>query len=195
MTHVNQLLCFKVQLSTCLCILVLIGLCAYQPSAYSAEISVTLGEGKSRWYFRDRGELESRSIRIAYIHETEYKWDFFQSHTLKLELEGGAYHWEDPLLDDNKVGVFITPMWRYYAPFFSQKVYAGLGIGLSYTNDDELLDRKLGSRLLFEDRFEAGIILAERHRISFGVNHYSNANLANINHGVNYFFLSYGFKF
>jgi hypothetical protein len=53
------------------------------------------------------------------------------------------------------------------------------------------MDRKLGSRLLFEDKFEVGAVLFNLHRVSFSVNHYSNANLADINHGANVLYLNY----
>lgn len=162
---------------------------------FSGEFSLSVGEGKSRWYFRDRGELKSQAYRFAYIMPTKYKWTFNQTHDLKLELEMGVHHWRDPWLENTKNGAFFTPMWRYYIPAFSHSLYFGLGIGLAYTNDDVLIDRELGSRFLFEDKFEAGIVIAQKHRISLSVNHYSNANIADINHGVNYYFVNYAFAF
>ncbi|MDT0593265.1 acyloxyacyl hydrolase [Glaciecola petra] len=162
---------------------------------FSGEFSVSVGEGKSRWYFRDRGELSSQAYRFAYIMPTKYAWTFHQTHELKLELEMGVHHWRDSWLEKSKSGVFFTPMWRYYIPALSQSLYFGLGIGLAYTDDDVLMDRELGSRFLFEDKFELGMVIAQKHRVSLSVNHYSNANIADINHGVNYYFVNYAFNF
>jgi len=173
-------------------IFILLGL-SYPAVSQAGELSVAIGEGQSRWYFRDRGELKSDAYRLTYIHKTDYSWSFFDDHVLQMELEAGVHKWRDPWLDNDKYGAVINPMWRYYVPVFGQSVYAGVGIGLSYNNDDQLMDRKLGSRLLFEDRFELGIILAKKHRLSISVNHYSNANLADINHGINYYFVNYAY--
>ncbi|MFT6268771.1 MAG: hypothetical protein ACJAVV_001586 [Alphaproteobacteria bacterium] len=162
--------------------------------SYSGELSISVGEGKSRWYFKDEGELPSQAYRIGYIHPTDYEWQFKNTTYIKLELEAGIYHWSDTWLDKDKYGVYINPMWRYYVPIWSQKVYFGAGIGLSYTNDDHLIDRELGSRILFEDKFEAGLVIANKHRISISVNHYSNANLADVNHGVNFYYFNYAYS-
>lgn len=163
--------------------------------AQASELSISVGEAKSRYFFRGRGEISADGFRIAYIHHTPYKWNFSNQSFLRLELELGAHHWRDPWLDNNKSGVVVNPMWRYYYPIFKHQIYVGAGVGLAYTNDDTLLDRKLGARLLFEDKFEAGAIIADKHRISISINHYSNANLADINHGVNYTFLNYAYAF
>ncbi|WP_395341610.1 acyloxyacyl hydrolase [Ningiella sp. W23] len=159
-----------------------------------SEISLSVAEGKSRWDFPNRGQLNSTAFRLAYVYTTDMQWQFGEDSTLRLELEAGAHHWKDPWLDEDKTGVFVNPMWRYYFTAFTQRLYFGAGIGLAYSNDDELIDRKLGSRFLFEDRLEAGIVLAKRHRVSVSVNHYSNANLADINHGVNFYFFNYAYR-
>lgn len=181
---------YKIILSLWLCLL-----CIFSNKAIAGELSLSWGEGKSRWYFPNRGEISSDAFRLAYIHTTDFKWQVFEHSYLQLELEAGIHHWRDPWLSKQKWGAVLTPMWRYYYPVGDQKVYGGFGIGLAYTNDDELMDRKLGSNLLFEDRFEAGIIINNKHRVSVSVNHYSNANLADINHGVNYYFLNYAYSF
>ena len=159
----------------------------------AGELSISLGEGKSRWYFKDQGELPSRATRIGYIHHTDYQWQFENSTQIRLEVEAGFHHWTDTWLDKDKYGVYLNPMWRYYVPIYNQTLFVGAGIGIAYTNADDLLDRELGSRNLFEDKFEAGIIINSKHRFSVSVNHYSNANLADINHGVNFYFLNYAY--
>ncbi|MFC4699684.1 acyloxyacyl hydrolase [Glaciecola siphonariae] len=169
---------------------------AHVDSAIAGEVSLGYGEGESRWFFPNRGgQLKTESIRLTYIHDTGYQWNFFETHALKLELEAGMHYWRDPFLEDDKYGAILTPMWRYYVPIYDHALYLGGGIGITYNSDDELIDRKLGSRLLFEDRLELGLILFKKHRLSVSVNHYSNANIADINHGVNYYFVNYGYRF
>lgn len=160
----------------------------------SQEISVSTGEANSRYSFPGRGELTSDAYRLGLIYTTDYAWQFYTNQKLKLEIEAGAHHWQDAFLEEDKTGVYVTPMWRYYFGESAYQPYIGFGIGLSYTNDDEFMDRKLGSRFLFEDRFEAGLILFKDHRLSLSINHYSNADIADINHGVNVYYLNYAYR-
>ncbi len=162
----------------------------------AGELSVSYGEGASRWSFPVGGELTPEAFRIGYIHPTELSWNFATDHTLRLELEFAAHHWKDTFRNQrSKTGVIFNPMWRYYIPVFEQELYFGIGIGLAYTNSDIWMDRQLGSRLLFEDKFEVGVKIFKRHRLSFSVNHYSNAKLANINHGANVHYINYAYQF
>jgi hypothetical protein len=163
-------------------------------SANAGELSLSVGQGSSRWSFKD-GELTPAAYRIAYIHPTDWEWSFASDHTLRVELELAAHHWRDPFLEKSKTGVIVNPMWRYYIPVMDQELYFGIGIGLAYTNDDKWMDRQLGSRLLFEDKFEFGVKLFKRHRISVSINHYSNAKLADINHGANVQYINYAYQF
>lgn len=166
----------------------------FSPVADAGELGLSFGEGASRWSFTG-GELSAKAYRIVYIHATDWQWSFASDHTLRLELEFAAHHWKDEWLDKSKTGVIVNPMWRYYIPVLEQELYMGIGIGLAYTNDDKWMDRQLGSRLLFEDRFEVGMKLFKRHRLSFSVNHYSNAKLADINHGANVHYFNYAYQF
>jgi hypothetical protein len=162
--------------------------------ANAGEVSLSWGEGSSRYSYRVTGEATPDTLRIAYIHPTDWQWRFNSGHSLRVELEFGAYRWKDAVLNDPKNGIVLNPMWRYYIPVFDQALYLGVGVGLAYTDGDEWMDRKLGSRFLFEDKFEIGMKLAERHRLSFSVNHYSNANIADINHGANVYYFNYAFR-
>lgn len=176
------------------CRIFCIFLFCFSAFADSQEISLSVGEAKSRYFFPDRGELTSDTFRLGLIHTTDYAWKFFSNQTLKLELEAGVHRWQDVFLKDDKTGAYVNPMWRYYLELGNFQPYLGFGIGISYTDDDRFMDRKLGSRLLFEDRFEAGVIFYDSHRLSFSVNHYSNANLADINHGVNIYYINYAYR-
>ncbi len=158
------------------------------------ELSVSVGEANSRFSFPGQGELSSDTYRLGLIYKTDFAWQLFRNQTLKLELETGLHRWEDVFRENNKTGAYITPMWRYYFEYENFQPYVAIGIGLSYTNDGLFMDRELGSRFLFEDRFEAGFKIFEDHRISFSVNHYSNADLADINHGVNLYYVNYAYR-
>lgn len=162
-------------------------------SAYAHEFSLSGGQAYSRWTFQD-GKMDSTTYRVGYISPSVSQWDF-DGFRLKVELETGVHFWQDDWTDEDKVGAYLNPMWRLYFPTNNTDWYIGLGVGVAYTDGDELLDRQLGSKLLFEDRFEIGSILDRKHRISLSVNHYSNANLADINHGVNLYHVNYAYKF
>lgn len=166
----------------------------FLPIANAGELSLSWGEGSSRYSFRNGGEITPDAFRVAYIHSTDWEWKFSTDHTLRVELEFAAHHWKDPFLKDPKNGVIFNPMWRYYIPVLTQEVYFGVGIGLAYTSSDEWMDRKLGSRLLFEDKFEVGITISKQHRVSFSINHYSNAKLADRNHGANVYYFNYAYR-
>nr|WP_297348340.1 acyloxyacyl hydrolase [uncultured Glaciecola sp.] len=165
-----------------------------QCTATAGELSLSWGEGASRYSFKVGGEKTPDAIRLAYIHPTDWEWEFAADHKLRLEFEFGVHHWKDSFLNKAKNGVVFNPMWRYYIPSLNQELYLGVGIGLAYTSSDRWLDRQLGARLLFEDKFEVGIKLLERHRLSFSINHYSNAQLADINHGANIYYFNYAYQ-
>lgn len=170
-------------------------LCFQPHMATAGELSLSWGEGSSRYSFRVGGEKTPDAIRLAYIHPSDWEWEFASDHTLRLEFEFGLHHWKDSFLDKPKNGVVVNPMWRYYIPSFNQELYFGIGIGLAYTNSDRWMDRQLGARLLFEDKFEVGVKLLKRHRLSLSLNHYSNAQLADINHGANIYYFNYAYTF
>lgn len=170
--------------------LLLCVLCTSRPVS-AGELSFSWGEGSSRYKFKVNGEITPDAMRIAYIHPTDWQWRFENDHKLSVEIELGGYHWKDPVLKDSKNGVVLQPMWRYFIPLYGDQLYFGIGVGLAYTDSDKWMDRKLGSRFLFEDKFEIGIKFTERHRFSFSLNHYSNANIADINHGANVYYFNY----
>jgi hypothetical protein len=159
--------------------------------AYGDGFSLSWGQGSSRYMFKGDKEITPDAFRLAYVESTDYQWRFGDNQIIKLELEFGLHHWKDPLLEKAKNGLMLNPMWRYFYSFGDHAVYAGIGIGLAYTDDRFWMDRKLGSRWLFEDRLEVGALIFTKHRMSFSLNHYSNANIADINHGANVFYLNY----
>jgi len=169
-------------------------ICFFDHSASAGELSLSWGEGSSRYSFNVGGEITPDAVRIAYIHPTDWEWNITTNHKLRVELEFGVHYWKDPFLKEPKNGIIFNPMWRYYIPILKQELYFGIGIGLAYTSSDKWMDRQLGSRLLFEDKFEVGIKLLTRHKFSVSINHYSNAKLADINHGANVYYFNYAYQ-
>jgi hypothetical protein len=171
-----------------LCLIICVSLPTF---SYAGQLNLSWGQGSSRYMFKGDKEITPDAFRLTYIHPTNIHWKTIGNQHLSLELEFGAHHWKDPLLNNAKNGLVFNPMWRYFIPVIEQTLFFGIGIGLAYSNSDQWMDRKLGSRLLFEDKFEVGAVLFNVHRVSFSVNHYSNANLADINHGANVLYLNY----
>lgn len=163
---------------------------------YATEFSVSIGQADSRWHFPNRGgHIISDTLRVGLIQPSNYSWDFEYKGSLKLEFEAGLYKWDDAFQLDTKYGAYLTPMWRYYIGQSDINWYLGAGIGLSYTNSKTFMDRQLGSRWNFEDRLELGALFYQKHRVSVSFNHYSNANLAPINHGVDVYVINYAYTF
>lgn len=88
----------------------------------------------------------------------------------------------------------VVPMFRHYWQVNNLEIFAGLGIGIAALDSDKWMDRQLGSQLQFEDKFEVGLRF-QNHQLSFNLSHFSNADLADINHGVNVYQLGYAVYF
>ncbi len=90
----------------------------------------------------------------------------------------------------------FSPIFRL-SPGVSRFFLEG-GIGARYLTHDQLNDsRQLGSKLLFSDILGFGWNLGEKDRYELGYRyqHFSNANLANPNEGVNLHMIRLGFNY
>ncbi|MDN4501682.1 acyloxyacyl hydrolase [Alteromonadaceae bacterium BrNp21-10] len=150
------------------------------------------GTGVSRWTLLKDKRMHPEAYRVAVVIPSTIQWQGFYDHNIQLEWEIAGHYWRDPWLDKSKHGVSFTPMFRYRIPIANQYVFIGFGVGATYIDAKQWMDRQLGSRFMFEDRFEAGLEYAQ-HRLSFSVNHYSNAKLAEVNHGVNVQTINYSY--
>ena len=112
----------------------------------------------------------------------------------QLDLDASIFHWEDPWLQRHISVVSLVPMFRSYWDFEPISFFVGLGIGIAALDREIWMDRELGSHLQFEDKAEVGVRY-KSHQIAIGISHFSNANLADINHGVNVVQLSYAHYF
>ncbi|GAA0374319.1 hypothetical protein GCM10009092_43180 [Bowmanella denitrificans] len=161
------------------------------PQALADGVVLSVGQSWSRGEAEQHLSTKADSYRLAYLYSTGYQWSVIANHQLSIELEGALNHWEDPWRDKSKQGASLLPVLRYSIPVQSMDWYLGVGAGASYFSDVYLMDRSLGSRWLFETRFELGVQFARRHRLSYGINHYSNAYLAERNQGANMHYLNY----
>ncbi|WP_169726077.1 acyloxyacyl hydrolase [Aestuariibacter salexigens] len=157
---------------------------------YSHGVALAWGEGSSRWTLLGDREMTPDAYRLSYISPQLISWRVATSHRIDLDAEFSAHHWNDPWRDKHVSGVSIVPMFRWHLELSEISLYAGLGIGIMFIDDDQWMDRLLGSHSQFEDKFELGL-QAGRHRLAATLSHYSNANLADINHGVNVYYVSY----
>jgi len=132
--------------------------------------SIALGlDWEQRWFERDAGHL------------TGY-WSF-------------AYTWwEAGDLSGDQQTVSVSPVFVYQ--FGGRwKSFLEIGMGAAYFTDDRVGDKKLGSRLHFEDRFGAGIRFSDRDSLRVRVIHYSNAGLEDPNQGIESWSLVYARRF
>lgn len=160
----------------------------------SFALQVAWGESRSRWELR-RGlrKIRPDSWRLSVIKPKLTTFDVF-TIPLQLDLDVSVYHWNDPWRRRNISVASVVPMFRHYWQVNNLEIFAGLGIGIAALDSDKWMDRQLGSQLQFEDKFEVGLRF-QNHQLSFNLSHFSNADLADINHGVNVYQLGYAVYF
>lgn len=106
----------------------------------------------------------------------------------------GLTWWEADRFGSDEYSISLSPVfgWEFTGPRLRPFVEAGIGAG--YFTANEVGDRRIGSRLHFEDRFGAGVHLGERSRLQLRVIHYSNAGLKKPNQGINSWSLVYSYR-
>ena len=98
--------------------------------------------------------------------------------------------------------VYFGLAWQWEDVVF-ENVFAGFSLGFSYHDgaltrfdpDDIDQGKEFGHRLLFREAVEIGYAITEHHRLSFMIDHISNANIANNNEGLDSVGIRYGYKF
>lgn len=153
------------------------------------------GQSQSRWELEDNiNKLRPDSWRISITQTNLNKFEIVPGLAFQLDLDASIFHWEDPWLQRHISVVSLVPMFRSYWDFEPISFFVGLGIGIAALDREIWMDRELGSHLQFEDKAEVGVRY-KSHQIAIGISHFSNANLADINHGVNVVQLSYAHYF
>lgn len=171
-------------------VLSIVLLLSFASTVFADAITISLGKGVSQWTLLGDRRMRPEAYRLAYVQDSSYSWSVSKQNSFSLDWEYALHQWNDPWLNKIKYGASFTPMFRYHIPYFKRHIFLGLGIGATYITDDKWMDRNLGSRFMFEDRFEVGLQY-QQHHLSFSVNHYSNADLATYNDGVNVNYLNY----
>lgn len=93
----------------------------------------------------------------------------------------------DASTSDQPIHVFYAGLnWEAY---FTQKLYAGFSVGGSVNTDDRLVTdsghvKALGSQVLFHLQASVGYDITEQFTAQLYLNHFSNAQLASANHGL-----------
>ncbi|MDM7861652.1 acyloxyacyl hydrolase [Alteromonas sp. ASW11-36] len=153
------------------------------------------GEAASRWEL-DRGinKLHPDSWRFTLGKPQLYQWPLTDEWRIELDLEANLYHWDDPFRDRSISVISAVPLFKAITSSEDLDYYLGLGIGVAAMDSDIWMDRQLGSHLQFEDRVELGLRYY-RHQFSLGLSHFSNADIADINHGVNVYQIGYSYFF
>jgi lipid A 3-O-deacylase len=87
---------------------------------------------------------------------------------------------------DTTHGAAFSPVFAYYFNLENNRhisPYIEAGIGAAYIDEYRIAGRNLSSNFQFEDRIGIGVLI-DRLDIKFGYMHYSNADLASPNDGI-----------
>ena len=165
-----------------------------QTLTHNYAVQLAWGQSRSRWELNGGVEnMKPDSWRISVIKPQVLQFEVF-SVPLQLDVDFSVYHWNDPWLQRHMSAVSAIPMFRYFRPVGEFEIFAGLGIGFAVLDREQWMDRQLGSRLQFEDKLELGLRY-QQHQVAMNISHISNANLADVNHGVNVYQVSYTLYF
>lgn len=98
--------------------------------------------------------------------------------------------------DDDTSSYYLGLSWEWY---LWRNLFAGFSLGGAYhdgeTEEVGRSDKKeLGCSVLFRESVEMGWVFAERHTLSFMLDHISNARLCDENEGLENFGLRYGYR-
>lgn len=159
------------------------------------QVNGAWGKGLSRYElnFKTNTRMRPDVFRLTLAKLSLYQWEIASNTNLYLDLDGSVHHLNDARKRRDISVISLVPMWRIEVEFDSFTPFLRAGIGAAVFDTQEWMDRKLGSHLLFEDKAELGIRI-DNHQFSIGISHFSNANFADINHGANVHFVSYGYS-
>ncbi|MFO7800733.1 MAG: acyloxyacyl hydrolase [Desulfovermiculus sp.] len=135
-------------------------------------------------------------VRMSYVRDIGVRFGSSSLGHFSPEVEGGGGLW----FSSDKTGIHadITPMLRYtvhgdwgITPFLEG------GLGVTYISYEEFADQELGSHFQFRDVFGLGMEFGSARQYSLHARyvHYSNADLADENDGMDFWLLSVGVGF
>ena len=142
--------------------------------------------------------------------------DVWSSKSARLAsyVELGAGYWKSHLdvpYDANRVGadevrqISLTPMFRLIATEpFAETLFPFLdaGVGVSYQDEEDIEKEQLsginmGGKFQFEIRLMLGVEFGQKQQfeLSYGWMHYSNAHINEINEGMDFQTVQFGYRF
>lgn len=135
-------------------------------------------------------------IRVGYAREID--WEFWSTGVGHFQpaVEAGGGLWFSS--DKTDVNFDVTPMLTYVLHTDGEVTpFLEVGVGGAYIEHEEFDDRELGSHFQFRDVVGLGMAFGPQERYSLRARlvHYSNADLADENDGINFFVLSCGVSF
>lgn len=177
--------------STCFTLLCLLCSLFFPLSfCYGDYLDIGVGEGRSRYPLDNGEQMTPNTYSISYQRESV--WHPFD---IKMDLRTSYHHWDDPFLNRKFYALSVIPVWQI--PLWQHKdirLNLDVGIGAAYLSQKHWMDRRMGSHLQFAD--QAALSLHYKNWVtSFHLTHFSNANIAHINHGANIYQVHIGYKF
>lgn len=128
-----------------------------------------------------------------------FDWDkrWFESERGYLSgyWQAGYTAWEGGRVGNTAHSVSAAPVFVYTFTGGERRPFIEFGIGAAAFSRSRVGDRRLGSRLHFEDRLGAGIAFGNGRRLGLRVIHYSNAGLKDPNQGINSWSVVYSHSF
>jgi hypothetical protein len=159
------------------------------------QVGAAWGKGLSRWtLINNEVRMRPETWRITIARTDIYEWALSDKWDLLLDVDASVHHWNDPWRDSTVSVVSAVPMWRFeYDLQNNVRPFIRLGIGVAVLDDKDWMDREMGAHIMFEDKLEIGASW-QSHQVALGISHFSNANLASINHGANVHYVSYAYR-
>ncbi len=179
--------------------MVLIGLLATNP-AKADPWTVSAGTG-----------MDDRSnVRIARQWHWQQRWlegslghlsGYWEASIAATHVSDSAGPFDDGANPGGMLALAPVLRWQFPALGNSQIApFADLGTGVALFSDRDLRkgafrSRRMGSYLQFENRVNLGAKIGERWSVAYQQLHYSNADIAGRNDGLDLFMLSIGYDF
>jgi lipid A 3-O-deacylase len=154
--------------------------------------------GTNTFFFSGGGSWDADGmVRLSYARDLDfYFWSSELGHFIP-GVEAGGGLWFSS--DKTAVHADISPMLRYVFHQTVGKVTPFIegGIGAAYSSYEHFAGRKLGSHFQFRDVLGLGITFGQSEQYSLHARyiHYSNADLADENDGIDFFVLGCGVSF
>ncbi|MBC3767660.1 acyloxyacyl hydrolase [Neptunicella marina] len=145
------------------------------------------------------GESRLSGLRLAYRPYYGTFSQIKQLGELDVYWEMSVNLWEfgENNHHDTNLAIAISPVFSSQFTTVANKypLKWEFGIGVSLIDDTQFAGKDIGSHYQFEDRLGLVMLLDEQQSVSMRYMHYSNGGLNSKNPGLDFFNLSYGYRF